>query len=275
MELEVGESHTLSFVTGVARSRDEVLDLVRKYREGARITRAFEMAWSHSHVAIRHQQFSLSSIQDFQRLANAIVHNFAHLRAPSEVIKRCRMPQSALWRFGISGDEAIVLVIISDPEQLKFAQELLLAHEYLRQRGVRFDLVLLNDYASGYLQELQNELEFMVKTGFSRNMMDQPGGVYLRSTQQLSGGINLGSTKQNGNFASVGRALASSRQLRRWRMRGRQRKRAGSSRSWARIPPTWCRSRSTPTRRCRSAVRPRLRVPWPRARRTSSGSTCW
>ncbi len=186
MELEVGESHTLSFVTGVARSREEVLDLVRKYREGARITRAFEMAWSHSHVAIRHQQFSLSSIQDFQRLANAIVHNFAHLRAPSEVIKRCKMPQSALWRFGISGDEAIVLVVISDPEQLKFAQELLLAHEYLRQRGVRFDLVLLNDYASGYLQELQNELEFMVKTGFSRNMMDQPGGVYLRSTQQLS-----------------------------------------------------------------------------------------
>lgn len=186
MELEIGESHTLSFVTGVARSRDDVIDLVKKYREGARITRAFEMAWSHSHVAIRHQQFSLSSIQDFQRLANAIVCNFEHLRAPSEVIKRCKLPQSALWRFGISGDEAIVLVVISDPEQLKFAQELLLAHEYLRQRGVRFDLVLLNDYASGYLQELQNELEFIVKTGFSRNMMDQPGGVYLRSTQQLS-----------------------------------------------------------------------------------------
>ena len=128
MELEVGESHTLSFVTGVARSRDEVIDLVKKYREGARITRAFEMAWSHSHVAICHQQFSLSSIQDFQRLANAIVYNFEHLRAPNEVIKRCKLPQSALWRFGISGDEAIVLVVISDPEQLKFAQELLLAH---------------------------------------------------------------------------------------------------------------------------------------------------
>ncbi len=186
VEIDTSETLIVSFVTGIADTREEILQLIRKYREGQHVTRAFEMAWSHSDVEIRHQQISRASVLNFQRLANALVYNIESLRAPAEILKRNRLPQNALWRLGISGDEPIVLLVITDPDQAELAEELLLAHEYLRLRGVRFDLVILNEYQSGYFQDLQEELEFLVRSGISRNLVEQRGGVYLRSLLQLS-----------------------------------------------------------------------------------------
>ncbi len=186
VEIDAAESQTVCYVTGIADTREEILQLIKKYREGQHNTRAFEMAWSHSDVEIRHQQISRKSVLNFQKLANALIYNIESLRAPAEVMKRSRLAQNALWRFGISGDEAIVLLIITDPEHATLAEEMLLAHEYLRLRGIKFDLVILNEYHSGYFQDLQNELEFLVRTGISRNLVEQRGGVYLRSIHQLS-----------------------------------------------------------------------------------------
>jgi len=186
VEIDVGSSQTVCYVTGIAETREEILQLIKKYREGQHITRAFEMAWSHSDVEIRHQQISRSSVLNFQKLANALTYNIASLRASTDVMRRSRLSQNALWRFGISGDEPIVLLVINDPEQSELAEELLLAHEYLRLRGIRFDLVILNEYHSGYFQDLQEELNFMIRTGTSQNLVEQRGGVFLRSVQQLS-----------------------------------------------------------------------------------------
>ncbi|MBP9838765.1 MAG: hypothetical protein KBC84_08625 [Proteobacteria bacterium] len=187
-KIEVSEGNTFTFclVTGIAESREELLHLVKKYHEMQAVTRAFEMAWSHSNVEIRHQHISRADINNFQKLANAILFNVESLRAPQEVSKKNKLSQSGLWRFGVSGDEPIVLLIINDKSQLKICEELLFAHEYLRLRGLRFDLVILNEFQSGYLQELQEELEFVIRAGYSRHLVDQRGGIFLRSLNQLS-----------------------------------------------------------------------------------------
>ncbi len=186
VEVLPGETIVLSFVTGIADTKDSLFHLIRKYRETQSVTRAFELAWTHSDVEIRHQHITRANVHNFQRLANALIFNIEKLRAPSELTKRSKLSQSGLWRFGVSGDEPIVLLIINERDQLKLCEELLFAHEYLRMRGLRFDLVILNEFQSGYLQELQQDLEFAIRTGYSRNFIDQRGGVFLRSINQLS-----------------------------------------------------------------------------------------
>ena len=186
LELESGESQTVHFVTIVSRDREELLQLIKRYHEGQAIARAFEMAWSHSDVELRTQQYSIARVHAFQRLANALICNIDELRAPSDILKKNRLSQAGLWRFGVSGDEPIVLLVLNDPDQIRLAEELLLAHEYLRQRGLRFDLVILNEYPGGYLQNFQEELEIMIKTGYARDYVDRRGGVFLRAVHHLS-----------------------------------------------------------------------------------------
>lgn len=186
LELEPGGAHSVVFVTGVAKSREDAVRLAQRYREVGSVNRAFELAMSHSTVELRHQQFSVSQAHAFQRLANALIFNVPMMRAEGAVLTRNQLSQSGLWRFGISGDLPIVLLRVSEPPQLKLVNELLLAHEYLRLRGIVFDLVILNEYPGGYFQHFQEELEFAVKAGAAGHLLDKRGGIYLRVQSQLS-----------------------------------------------------------------------------------------
>ncbi|MBN8548623.1 MAG: cyclic beta 1-2 glucan synthetase, partial [Deltaproteobacteria bacterium] len=186
LELEPGGAHSVVFVTGVAKSREEAVRLAQRYREVGSVNRAFELAMSHSTVELRHQQFSISQAHAFQRLANALLFNVPSVRAENAVLMRNQLAQSGLWRFGISGDLPIVLLRVSEPPQIKLVNEMLLAHEYLRLRGIVFDLVVLNEYPGGYFQHFQEELEFAVKAGAAGHLLDKRGGIFLRVQSQLS-----------------------------------------------------------------------------------------
>ena len=85
------------------------------------------------------------------------------LRPSSDTILRGAGGQSGLWPHGISGDLPIVLLRIADTENLDVARQLLQAHEYWRMKQFAVDLVILNERASSYVQDLQIALETLVR----------------------------------------------------------------------------------------------------------------
>lgn len=186
IELQPGETEYVTFLTGASRDKDEIMRTASKFRDFHQVARAFEMAWSQSSVELRNERISARQAQVFQRLANSLMYNVEKVRAEPEVILRNRLGQSGLWRFGISGDMPIALVIIAEPNQVKLVEELLRAHYYLRSRGFQFDLVILNEYPGGYLQNLQEELEMLVRSSLSGALIDKKGGIFIRTSQQLS-----------------------------------------------------------------------------------------
>ena len=88
--------------------------------------------------------------------------------------RRCGRPRNASCaapvrsrgsgRMGISGDLPIVLLRIADIEDLDIARQLLQAHEYWRMKQLAVDLVILNERASSYVQDLQIALETLVRS---------------------------------------------------------------------------------------------------------------
>jgi cyclic beta-1,2-glucan synthetase len=88
--------------------------------------------------------------------------------------------QRDLWKFGISGDLPIVLVRVTESTGIPLVAEVLRAHEYLRLKGLAFDLVVLNEHAASYLQSLQDELLQLIEHCASQGWIDKPGGVFVR-----------------------------------------------------------------------------------------------
>ena len=93
-----------------------------------------------------------------------------------------------LWKYGISGDLPIVLVTIGDAAHLGLAQELVRAQEYLRARGFKFDLVVLNEIPTSYRQDVQDDLQRMAEASPSHAWLDRPGGLFLRRADLMSEG---------------------------------------------------------------------------------------
>lgn len=186
IRLEPGMSETLVFVSGAARSRKEACSLVERYQELLHVNRAFELSWSRAQVELRSHAYTASQADLFHRLAGCLFYNEASVRGDPDVLASNRLTQSGLWRFGISGDLPIVLLKMTDSRQGKTMQELLLAHHFLRERGIEFDLVVLHKNPGTYMQHLAEDLDYLVRSSPAGALLDRPGGVFLRSSSQIS-----------------------------------------------------------------------------------------
>ena len=170
----------LAFVTGVASSRDEALARCDTYGDFRSLDRAFDLAGAHGQIELRHLGITADMAQSFQRMASRILFEDSALRVPPDVRTRNTRDRNALWAYGISGDHPLVVVGIRDSSELDLVREALLAHEFWRRRGLTVDLVLWNEYPTGYADELQNSIQAVVDTSLSRPYLDRSGGVFLR-----------------------------------------------------------------------------------------------
>ena len=186
LTLDVDESATVQIISGVADTREAAIALLEKYGDRHFVERAFEMAWFQSQEVLRRLGAREADAQAYGRLANSVVYASALRRAAPSVITRNQLGQSGLWRFGISGDFPIVLLRIGQLNRVDLVKQMLQAHAYWRLKGLAADLVIINEDFSGYRATLQDQIMGLIHGGPEAQVLDRPGGVYVRRAEELS-----------------------------------------------------------------------------------------
>jgi cellobiose phosphorylase len=182
VEVPPGKKVRLTFVTGVAETKEAVLTMVQHLSSPLQIEHTLELAWTRSRIELRYLNLTTRQADIYQWMLSQIFY-FNPLRAMrAQNIMHNRRGQSALWNYGISGDIPLVLVHVSEVENLDLVSSVLLAHEYWRMRGLKVDLLILNDFAGSYEQPLTEALRHLVFASSDRDFLDRPGGVFIRSS---------------------------------------------------------------------------------------------
>lgn len=163
-----GKVARIAFWTIVASSEAELVSLIDKHHDRSAFDRAKTLAWTQAQVQLRHLDIETEEAAGFQRLAAPILYADPAFRASSKTIMRGAGPQSSLWPQAISGDLPIVLLRIDDIEDIAQVRQLLRAHEYWRMKRLAVDLVIVNERASSYVQDLQIAIETAVRSSQSR-----------------------------------------------------------------------------------------------------------
>ena len=158
-----GGTARIAFWTVVAASREEVLALADKHHDPMAFDRAAAMAWTQAQTQLRHLAITSDEAHLFQRLANCVLYADPALRPPTETLASGLRAMSTLWEHGISGDLPILLVRIAEDGDMDLVRQLLRAHEYWRLKQLAVDLVILNERAASYVQDLQAGLEALVR----------------------------------------------------------------------------------------------------------------
>jgi cyclic beta-1,2-glucan synthetase len=177
-----GASAAVDFWHEVASSRQGVLDLIDRHHEPNAYLRAATLAWTQAQIQLRHLGIDAAEAGLYQRLAGHVLFTNAAMRPPSETIRRGGGAQPGLWAQGISGDLPIVLLRIDSVEDVAIVRTLLRAHGYWRMKQFPVDLVILNEHAASYAQDLQTALDTQVR--MSRSLAQPavdnvPGSVYV------------------------------------------------------------------------------------------------
>ena len=179
------ETTIIDLVLGMAGSREASLVLVEKYQNTRMTDRAFDLAWTHSQVTLRHLNATEGEAQLYGRLASALIYADPARRANPGILLNNRRGQSGLWSYGISGDAPIVLLRISDTNKIDLVRQLIQAHSYWRMKGLTVELVILNEDVSVYRQSLHDQITGLIASGIEAQMMDKPGGIFVRRLEQI------------------------------------------------------------------------------------------
>ncbi|MCX7884594.1 MAG: carbohydrate-binding protein [Caloramator sp.] len=183
--IEPNKSITISYVTGYAENRETALSLSKKYNEISNIERTFELAYVRSLMENKYLNLKESDIKKFSDLMSHVIYLSPIRQKYKNIIKNNTKGQSGLWPYGISGDLPIVLVTIKSSEDIEIVKEMLKAHEYWKTRGLKVDLIILNEDEGSYLQPLENLLKDIVLSGSSRNILDCMGGIFIRNAYNM------------------------------------------------------------------------------------------
>ena len=184
--LDPEKSVTVNIVSGIGETREACLGLVEKYQDRRLADRVFDLAWTHSQVALRQINATDADAQLYCRLASSVIYANASLRADPSVLIKNRRGQSGLWGYSISGDLPIVLLQIEDPANIDLVRQLVQAHAYWRSRGLAVDLMIWNEDHAGYRQLLHDQIMGLIAARGEASEIDRPGGIFVRPADQIS-----------------------------------------------------------------------------------------
>lgn len=219
----------LMFWTVVAETRDQVIHLIEQHSSGTAHDRISMLCWTTSQVQLRYLGLTHDDAAYFQTLAGHALYPDLALRA-SPAALAAQTSQADLWPLGISGDLPLVVVRIDDVADLELVREALRAASYWRLKRFDVDVVLLNERATSYVQELQQALHEQATTTPAGPLPHGDGRVYVlqkdqlgaRSHDALMAAAAVVLIARRGDLATQLRLVSPERSRSRWRDRHRR-----------------------------------------------------
>jgi hypothetical protein len=192
ISVKEGETVSISFITGVCDSKEEAVRIGQELGKAYHIDDIFEKFKLQKEIELKYLEITRAQINAFQDLISPIYYPSRHYRGPNENIRRNYKNQSFLWRFGVSGDNPIILLNVNSIEEAGIIKDVLKAYEYLKINRVVVDLIILSEAKHGYIQELDdlvNDLTSSLRLYNSDN--SRPSLFLLHSYQMIPAEIDL------------------------------------------------------------------------------------
>jgi cyclic beta-1,2-glucan synthetase len=180
-----GETVHITYITGVTENRESTVNLARDCQNSNAPNRAMELAWTHSQVELKYLNITAGQANLFQTLAAQIIYNKPRDAWQQEMILSNQKGQRALWAHGISGDVPIIVLRVSNMEHMEIVRQLLIAHEYMRLKGLIVDLVVLNEYGNSYEQPVNDRIRELIAISHARDLVEKKGGVFVRQSSTI------------------------------------------------------------------------------------------
>lgn len=181
-----GHSTSVSFITGFCKTVTEVLRLSDRLSVKSSDEDIFNMARTSSLLEIEYLKLRTEQLNAIQDLVGALYYPTNAFKEEIDPLKRNSLGQSGLWRFGISGDNPVMLLKISDIHDLDILRDVLTAYEFLHLQRVRTDLVILNEEESGYSSSLQQLIFEQTSTIRVFDEKHYKAGIFVLKSDQLA-----------------------------------------------------------------------------------------
>jgi len=185
IKIESNKSKKLNLILLFSENREDIIKTAEKYNSKDAVNRIFSLSRAKSIIEARYSNLKAKQINTFQKIAGYLLNSNLIRNFNIKNIDCKNKSQCDLWKFGISGDNPILLVKIKYVNDVETVKELLKAHEYLRLKNVVFDLVILNEEKNSYEKYVNEALLSAVLSSNSSYLLNSFGGIFILDSNNL------------------------------------------------------------------------------------------
>ena len=186
IQIPAGKAVSAFIITGFSKAKEQLFQLVEQYKNGVDIEDAFKKASVFNNMRTSMSLLKGSQMRLYNGISKYILQTATFGNQRQEILAKNRLSQSGLWRFGISGDHAIVLMEIDDINKSGFAKEMLRAFEYYKVHGMVLDLVFINDVPGNDHDGLTHFIRNMANTEHLWTTHEETGKVFILNGNELN-----------------------------------------------------------------------------------------
>lgn len=173
----------LAVVTAVARSRDEVIDLLRRYGSFPSLDWAEQETARQTMQLLGQLGIAQEDLPDITLLQSVLLG----ASVPQKLHEGSSPARDTLWRLALSGDHPVLCTEIGAEFDVANLRLLLSAHRFWRVRNIPADLVILHPGRPGYVDQQREQLIDIIRAAHADEWLGQRGGIHVFGLGELDG----------------------------------------------------------------------------------------
>lgn len=187
--LKAGEEKEIYYLTGIGESKEEVLELIKKYKYIPMIEKSNDAYNYANQLELKHMGIRSAQANIYQSLASYILYLHSGRKNREEYIKNISMNQENLWPYGISGDLPIMLLVLEGEDDIDLLRQVINMHYYFRNKGLKTDLIVYNEEEISYEEPLQKNIISTIRNSHERENINKSGGIFIHNKATMNEGI--------------------------------------------------------------------------------------
>ncbi len=185
IKIKSGEIVDLDFLISAHEDINVAYENIKKYNNSESIKRAFEIAKAKTDAENRYLEIKGKEIILYQKILSYLVFNNPLKSKKMKKISNKVYDKSRLWKFGISGDNPIILVKIKDINDIYMVTTILKMYEFFKAKHFDLDIVFLDEENYSYENYVHGEIDSKIADKHLEYMKNIKGGIFVLSKSEI------------------------------------------------------------------------------------------
>ena len=171
------EKKVFNLIIAVSEDREKCIRLVNEFLNEEKINRSFKL--SRAKVEAENRYFGLKGkeIDVYQTMLSYIL--MANPLQRKTVNQNENFASSKLWKYGISGDNPILVVKIKNINDIYVIEDVIKGYEYFRNKNIFIDLVIINEEENSYENYVREEIQQIILNKNMAYLQNKDKGIFV------------------------------------------------------------------------------------------------
>ncbi len=175
------EIANINLLISVSNNREEALENLENVKSEEEIIRILNIAKARVEEESKYLQIDGNKIDIYVRFLKYILKLGKFKQVPE--IENAEI--NSLWKFGISGDNPILLVKIKNVEDIYVIEDVLSAFEYYRAKNIYLDIVILNQEIDVYERFVRESINEVISNKQLEYLKNINGGIFILNKDEI------------------------------------------------------------------------------------------